>query len=407
MAEKLLLLFMGYVKIRLSGYAAERFINLCMKHHIKIWNVCNHGNCYTLYMGCNSFKHIKPIVKKTKTKAVILEKKGLPFFMFRYRKRKLFFAGIVLFAILLYVLSLFIWDITLKGNKSYTTEVMLEFLEDIHVQYGMMKHEVDCAAIEKEIRTAFPYVTWASARVEGTKLMIELKESENRELTSEEKLGSSSLYSPAEGEIVHMITRVGVPQAALYDTVSKDQILISGTIPVYEDSGEIKKYQYVCADGDVSVKTLYHYEDKFLRNYEKYCPTGKRRKGILLKILHHEFDFQYKNIPFEHYEILKETRNLKLSEYFYLPASVTVQTILETKVQKADYTKEEAIALGNQRLLKFIADLEEKGVQIIEKNVKIGMSGKYCVAKGTILLVTKETVRKPIEAGNEEINERN
>ena len=60
-----------------------------------------------------------------------------------------------------------------------------------------------------------------------------------------------------------------------------------------------------------------------------------------------------------------------------------------------DYTREEAEALLNQKLMDFLADLEEKGVQIIEKDVRINKNDTSWVMEGAFL------VREPV-TGREE-----
>ena len=98
----------GYVKIKLSGYAPERFLNLCSNHNILIWNLEYEEDHYVFCISVQGLKRLKPILKKTGTKFVILERTGLPFLMRRYRKRKLFFAGIFLCFGILYTMSLFV-----------------------------------------------------------------------------------------------------------------------------------------------------------------------------------------------------------------------------------------------------------------------------------------------------------
>ena len=75
----------GYVYVRLTGYAPERFLNLCGNRGILIWNLkpCEEG--YEFCISINGFRRLKPILKKTKTTIHILKRKGLPFELYRYR----------------------------------------------------------------------------------------------------------------------------------------------------------------------------------------------------------------------------------------------------------------------------------------------------------------------------------
>ena len=78
------------------------------------------------------------------------------------------------------VSSLFIWDIQTSGNYRITDDVFDTFLREQQVTVGMKKSGLDIGALEKEIRRTFPEITWASARLSGTKLLIEIKENDAR-----------------------------------------------------------------------------------------------------------------------------------------------------------------------------------------------------------------------------------
>ena len=67
--------------------------------------------------------------------------------------------------------------------------------------------------------------------------------------------------------------------------------------------------------------------------------------------------------------------------------SVTHREYLNTEHA---YTQTEAEELLNQKLMDFLADLEEKGVQIIEKNVRIDKNDTSWVIEGAFL------VREPV-----------
>ena len=113
--------FRGFVCVRLSGYAPERFLNLCGNRDIVIWNLERDGDDYEFYISVQAFRTLRPIAKKTRTKLVVKKRFGFPFWLHRYRRRKLFFGGILLFFLILILLSQFIWNIEINGN-SYITD---------------------------------------------------------------------------------------------------------------------------------------------------------------------------------------------------------------------------------------------------------------------------------------------
>ena len=165
----------GYLRIRITGYSPERFLNLCSFHRIFIWGLKPVQAAYEMCIGLKDFRKLKPLLKKTKTHLSVLEKKGLPFFFYRNRKRKLYFAGAAVCICLIQLYSGIIWDIHFEGNMTRTSEALLTFLEEQKVQPGMKKKDVDCEQIVQDIRKAYDDIVWVSASIDGSRLLIQVR----------------------------------------------------------------------------------------------------------------------------------------------------------------------------------------------------------------------------------------
>ena len=61
-------------------------------------------------------------------------------------------------------------------QRSYDT--LVRFLDTQDIDYGMLKARINCEDLEASMRTSFPEITWVSARVSGTRLLIHIKENE-------------------------------------------------------------------------------------------------------------------------------------------------------------------------------------------------------------------------------------
>ncbi|MGB4648964.1 MAG: sporulation protein YqfD, partial [Acetivibrionales bacterium] len=106
----------GYVIIIVEGFFIEKFINICARRRILLWNVrIQKEHRVTARMSISGFRLIRPVARKTGCRVRLLKKTGLPFVFNKYRRRKAFFAGAVLFFILLNVLASFIWSIEISG----------------------------------------------------------------------------------------------------------------------------------------------------------------------------------------------------------------------------------------------------------------------------------------------------
>lgn len=386
----------GYVKIQITGYFPERFINLCSHHKIFMWGLKNTEDRYVMYLSLAGFKRLKPIVKKTKIKVKLLERHGLPFFLHKYRKRKLFFAGIFIFACLIYSLSLFIWDIEVFGNYSRTTDVILSFLQKEKIYHGMLKSKVNCEKIEEKIRTEYGDIIWASAEMKGTRLLINVQENTDTSNKQQEP-EPSDLVATRDCLITKIITRRGVPCVQVGDVVKTGDTLVSGSASIYNDNGEVFDYQYCAADADIYAKTVYDYKAEFPLDYVEKKLTGKYLKNYYLLLFRSKFFYVKRKIDFQEWKRVTNEKQVKLGNNFYLPLVIGCEKNEEYVSVKRKYTEEEARQKANQNLEEYCAKLKEKGVQIIKINVKINVSNATCISRGFLEVVEKTGKRVATE----------
>ena len=226
----------GYLKIKVWGYSPERFMNLCSNHHILLWDIARQEDCYTMYISLSDFYKLRPIVKKTGTRAAVLERYGLPFFIRKMRKRKVFALGLPCCLAFLIAMSQFVWAIDFEGNVSITDDVLLDFLAENGVDYGVAKNKVDIEALEAGLRENFDIITWTSARIEGTHFIVKIKENdlavEEETEDDKENWPGSNLVATQDGVVVSILTRQGVPKVTEGTSVQKGDVLVSGAVPV-------------------------------------------------------------------------------------------------------------------------------------------------------------------------------
>lgn len=112
----------GYLCIRITGYSTERFLNACRHKGIYLWGLRAVSGAYEMNIPISGFRRLKPIIRKTGTKVTIVRKSGLPFYLYQYRKRKLFFVGVFCCVFLIFGMSRYIWNIDITGNLTRTDE---------------------------------------------------------------------------------------------------------------------------------------------------------------------------------------------------------------------------------------------------------------------------------------------
>lgn len=380
----------GYLRIRVWGFSPERFMNLCSNKGILLWDIVREGESYYMYISLKGFWELRPIAKKTGTRVAVLNRYGLPFSLPGLMKRKVFVLGLFL-AVAFWILSSFyIWDIEITGNYQITEDVFQDFLEQNQVSIGMKRQDLDIEELEKQIRRSFPQVTWASARLDGTKLLIDIKENDAPIIIQEpDTTPGSDLVAEYDGVIVAMIVRSGVPKVAIGDSVEQGAVLVEGRIPVYNEDTTVREYQYVDADADILLEHSAEFTARLPFDHIEKEYVGREKKSWYLKVGDQIWKLPQES-PFLVYDsVIRESRPQVLDK-LSIPVFWGEVTYREYQNVEYLYTLEEAKNLLNQKLMVFLADLEEKGVQIIEKNVRIDKNDTSWVIEGAFL------VREPV-----------
>lgn len=380
--SKILNFIKGSVQIEVCGYLPERFLNLCQKQKIQIWNLRPVSDGYVMEVSVSSFWKLKPLLRKSGTTVHILKKRGLPFLCFRYRKRKCFFAGIVLCGFLVYILSSFIWDIEITGNLSITDQTIKEYLEKNGAGYGALKENLQTSQLEKLIRDTYPEIIWVSITIEGTRLLIDLQETMSGEKQQSQE-EAQDLIAPVDGTVTSIVTRSGKPLVEAGAQIKKGDILVSGCISYLDDSGEVQGYGYVCADADVWIESALPYEESFPNEQTIEARTGKIHRWWRIYSGNRYFEFGIPSKKCGDSIAVSRSMPLVFGKNMYLPFSL--QSFQEEIVDKTirNFTKEEIQQTVQKKIMLYCKKLEKNGFQIQQKNVKIKFNEKTVDVYGT------------------------
>ena len=118
--------------------------------------------------------------------------------------------------------------------------------------------------------------------------------------------------------------------------------------------------------------------------YVKKVSTGAEKITYQVRILDYLIENPFFSPVEEPYEVVSDVSQFHFTDNFYLPVYLVRQTYLGYKNEQKTYTEKEAKRLASENLKKYLDDLEEKGIQITEKNVIIERTKKKYVVKGTI-----------------------
>ena len=406
------------VRCLVTGEETLRFVNLCRNNGIELRHLVRRENAIQMEIDAENFKNLRPLVRKTHVKIHILNRHGPAFFFYRHKRRWWFLLGMTVFAGMIYMLSLFVWQIDIDGNRKYTDALILQALAQMDVKTGCRKSEIDLPKIEEELRIMYNEITWVSASIAGTKLQIELREGdlkisgssgggqtgnvkrvENRENNPKTQNGESETDLPAnlvadeDAIITNLVVRRGTVAVRYGDEVKKGDVLIEGKVYIYNEDETLKKVDYLTAEGDVFGKYQELYEKHYQRKHEVRSYTGKNYRELGVAIVGKSFCLPvWENILKKQLEenTLSEVwswkKQFRLTPTFYLPFALEYTEYVPYENVVEEYTDEVIKKMAEEELQKYLIELEKKGVQIISNSVTISLDADGGHVKGTLIL---------------------
>lgn len=361
----LIRLIVGYVRIEVEGYYIERFINICTNKKILIWNLKREkGVKLYLNIGINDFKKLSAIARKTNCKVKILRKRGVPFLLNRYKKRKLFAIFLILILALIFTSSRYVWNVDISIKDNLELENISEDIENLGITRGIPKNKIDTEKVINELRLQRDDIAWVGIDIVGTSVKINIvKADKSPDIIK--NTDYCNIVAKKSGTIQKITAQNGTAVVNVGDTVQKGDILIAGYM-----EGKYTDTRYVHSLGEVDAIILYEKSKEVRYNQDIYHYTGNEENKY--EIFFNTWKIKlYKNFSkFNLYETTTEEKNIKLLDNFYLPISIKKITNKEQTKENKTYSIEEAVDIGEKELSPEIEKEIENKDMIIDKNVK-------------------------------------
>lgn len=338
--------FTGYLTITVSGRFCERFINVCTNHNILLWDIKKiSANSIRCKISVSGFRKLPEIAYNTGVSVHINIKHGFPFFLNRYRNRKIALFSIFIFLICVIIANQFVWGIEVRGNYKIPAERIISVLNDAGLTVGSKKSEIDQQELKKESLLAIPELSWLWVDKKGSKVIVDVRE----KIETPEILSPNEYYNivaKKDAIIKEMTVKDGVPVVENGDTVLAGTVLVTGKIPVPS-----KQFtRYVRASACVYARVWYEKKELFSKISTTRHETGKHATqytldffGAKIKLFHND------SAPFKEYDVSEK-------KYSFLGISVIKKSYDEITLEKELLTEESVANYGAQQLLKQIEE---------------------------------------------------
>lgn len=355
---------MGYVGLTIEGYYIERFINMCRSNKIAIWHLKREKEIHLDFrVGIHDFKEVCKIAKKTKCKLKIKAKKGLPFLVHRYKKRKIFFVLLMVILFLTLLSSHFVWNVDIREENGQNLENIAKDIEEAGLKTGKLKSKINTKDIINKIRLERSDIAWMGIELKGTNAVVKVvKADEKPEIINEEEY--CSIVSDKVGIVTKINAQTGTANVKVGDTVNKGDILINGWM-----EGKYTGIRYVHAKGEVQAKVWHTKYKNMPYHVTEREETGNYENKYTIKFNNFKINLHKGVSKFEIYDTIEAESKMKLFSNFYLPISILKTTYKELEEKEKNYEKEEAKSLGIQQLQEELEQEIDDKEAIVGKNI--------------------------------------
>ncbi len=373
---KLLRYFKGYIEIYATGFFLERFLNLCLKENIFLWDLNRKSfEELTAKISISDFKNLPRSARKTRTKIKIGKKYGFPFFVHKHRRRRGIIPSILLFIIILWYFSTHLMGVSIEGT-AVPSEKINSHLASYGIKIGMPVKNINNKILKNQLMTSIEDFGWVGVNLKGSRLYITASDREKPKSAIASEL-PCNIVASKDGVVRLMEIRDGQTMVLVNTPVKKGDLLVSGVI----DSNKVGM-RYTHSYGEVWAETVTREEIEIPLKYTQKVMTKRAKTKYTLSLLNFSLRLYLReNPPFEKYVVYENNREFTPLLEIFPSVFVHKKKYFEQSEKVKTRSIAEAVVLGRFQLLHKINSTLSEGA-IIE-DVAVG-----CKKQGEKVLVT-------------------
>lgn len=370
----------GIINIEIQSARPERFVNQLWKSNVLIKNIRKKSiTTIEMEVRLSDYKIIDELAKRTKTRIKITGRKGIAFFLIRARNKLTLSGGIILFILILYYLSTYIWGIEIKADKNIAPYDVRQQLYSIGIKPGIKKNSINAKAVEEKMNDLNDNIMWIKARIEGSRLVVSVAERQPPPNMSSDT-APCNLVSCKDGQVVRVYTTAGTSVVKPGDIIKKGQLLIKG------EQGKEGSITPVHSKGDVIAKTFYEETTSVPFHGTKNVRSGKFVESYYIMVGNKKIYLKKSINKFQNYDKIIDDKHFIKKEVYY---EVKPK---EFKLNTNQVIEETLNKLNNSILLKL-----NKSVKVVDKIIDTKVDGDNCIVRLVIVAEENVAVQENIE----------
>ena len=344
----------GEITIEINALKPERILNALWNRDIYTGRVVK-LNLTTIrfIIQYSDYRETIDVVKRLKGKFKVVDKSGGILLFILLKRRISLVIGGILFFIIIYIMSNFIWSIQIETKNNLSPFEIRQQLNKIGIKPGLKKSDVNVYDIERKMENLNDQIMWIRTRIEGSTLKLVIEEKINPP-AAEEAENSNEVVAKMDGEIERVYTYSGNAAVKPGDIVKKGDTLILGIQGREGFEREVKP------KGTVIANTFYEKDMEVQISGDKLTRSGNKTSEIYLNIFGKKIYLKKVIDGYKYYDKIEENNGFFNKTIYF-----------EKKAEKVNVDKDEAVAEASQKLEQALSKTLSNDTKIVDKKITI------------------------------------
>lgn len=333
-------LLFGSVRLEVTGAVVEELLNDAAAAEIALRDVESQG-AYVLRLTADErdLAALLAMAEKRYLDVRQISLRGGSRGRATLRRRAPLLALAALTAAGVFLASLFVWDVDIRGAESLSRGQILRALEDSGLHYGCFWPGLSAGELQNGLLLRLPELAWASVNLNGSRAQVLVLER-----TDKPEIYQQTAFADLTAKAAGIVTRTSVRNGKCLvrpgELVTPGQVLIAGTV----DSLTAEPRQ-VRALGEVWADTFHE--------CTAVCPLpGVQKTGggrgftrLAVKIGEKRFNFYFNSgNPIDEYDKMIHETKIGIDGLFALPVSLIREVFTEIRTEPVEEDGADEIA---------------------------------------------------------------
>ncbi len=240
--------FAGRIGFTVRYGFTELFFKYCKENNIELHNLSADNEILRAEVRYSDKEKIFTAAQKSGMEIHIEYRKGVPDFVYRYRRRLGIPAGLLIFCLVTALLSSVIWSIDVAPTEHIKEEEILSLLNELGIEKGVFRDSIQADDAEIYIHKKLESLAWIELNIVGSRVFVSVIERDMQE--NRNTVECSDIIASKDAEIIRADIFVGEGKILPGTPVVKGDVLVPGI--VLDENGNTRYYD---ADAQILART--------------------------------------------------------------------------------------------------------------------------------------------------------